>query len=244
MKMPCNSTLSTEISQSIASFLDRNKHLFTNERDLQMHLAIALANEYGVDNVEVEYFIPGETFDKESYPWKQQNKSSNNQDMRIDIVVQRGSEFVPIELKYKTKLIIEDTFERFGKTIVGAQLVKDQSAQDLGRYDFWRDVRRLELLCKKFDKVRNGIAVFLTNDTAYYQKPKEKKKGKVPNCNQFYLTGNNGKSRKWENGTEKKYKPGRPKFCLDNVYDIKWESLKCENTGSNNRNFIYTIVLV
>lgn len=185
MKMPCNSTLSKEISQSIAQFLDRNKHLFTNERDLQMHLAIALANEYGVDNVEVEYFIPGETFDKESYRWKQQNKSSNNQDMRIDIVVQRGSEFVPIELKYKTKLIIEDTFERFGKTIVGAQLVKDQSAQDLGRYDFWRDVRRLELLCKKFDKVRNGIAVFLQMILHITRNQKKRKKGKFPTAINF-----------------------------------------------------------
>ena len=244
MKMPYATTFSTKVSQSIVRFLESNRRLFTNERDLQMHLAIALANEYGVDNVEVEYFIPGETFKEVFYPWKQRYKSTCNQDMRIDIVVQRGSEFVPIELKYKTKAIEEGSFNRFGKPLEGVRLVKDQSAQDLGRYDFWRDVHRLELVKRVFPNVKKGIVVFVTNDNAYCKAPKENSKGQVPNCYQFYITNNKEKCRKWENNTEVKYKPERPNFCLDKVYDIKWESLKWKGPSSGSRNFLYTLVVI
>lgn len=242
--MPCTTTFSTKVSQSIIKFLERNKHIFTNERDLQMHLAIALANEYGVDSVEVEYFIPGETFIEKSYPWKQLYKSTCNQDMRIDIVVQRGSEFVPIELKYKTKAIKEDSIKRFGKPLVGAQLVKDQSAQDLGRYDFWKDVRRLELVKEVFPNVKKGIVLFVTNDKAYCKAPKETSKGHVPNCYHFYLTDNKESCREWRNKSEKKYEPERPNFCLNKTYDIKWKFLMCDVPYSDKRTFLYTIVLV
>ena len=61
-----------------------------------------------------------------------------------------------IELKYKTRQLLAP---------IGAELysLKDQSAQDLSRYDFLDDVRRLERMMEA-GRARRGFAVILTND--------------------------------------------------------------------------------
>ena len=225
-----------DVAEYIRQFLAQNICIFSNERDMQMHLAIELSQKYGKNNVFLEYYVPGNVFDEGLYRWKQQNKSKGNQDMRVDLVVKKEDEYVPIEIKYKTKIKQENEIKRFGLSMTGITLTKDQSAQDLGRYDFWRDVRRLELLGKKFDKVKNGIAVFLTNDTSYKQKQKDGEK--VPNCNQFYLTDNKSESREWENDAEKKYKPARPNFSLYRTYDVRWSD------AEKSPGFCFAIVIV
>jgi hypothetical protein len=79
-------------------------------------------------------------------------------------------------LKYKlkeVKLKEEDTeFKRFGiPGKKGIKLVSNQAAENEGRYDFWKDVKRLELLAEHFkDSVIGGIAIFLTNQGSYYSK--------------------------------------------------------------------------
>ena len=67
-------------------------------------------------------------------------------------------EGVAIELKYKTRgLELEQDDESFA--------LRDQSAQDQGRYDFLRDIQRLELMRSKLEQGRAGYAVLLTNDS-------------------------------------------------------------------------------
>ena len=43
----------------------------------------------------------------------------------------------------------------------------DQAAQDLGRYDFFKDIERLERFVRSGES-RSGAAIFLTNDSAYW----------------------------------------------------------------------------
>ena len=95
-----------------------------------------------------------------------------------DIIVFNNitGEFIPIELKYKT--------ERFSQ--VGVEILKHHGAQDLGSYDFWWDVKRIEILkagmetltnrkCEKIDYIKEsdyktclrGYSVFVTNDGSY-----------------------------------------------------------------------------
>ena len=65
-----------------------------------------------------------------------------------------------IELKYKTlTLEIDHNKERFH--------LKNQSAQDIGRYDFLKDVARLEQVANMNAAVQ-GYAVLLTNDPSYW----------------------------------------------------------------------------
>lgn len=67
---------------------------------------------------------------------------------------------VAIELKYCThQLNAAFAGERFA--------LKDQSAQDTRRYDFLKDVRRLEQWVES-GPAEAGVAVFLTNDPPYW----------------------------------------------------------------------------
>lgn len=84
----------------------------------------------------------------------------------IDLwVANKESAFVAIELKYKTrKLETNVADENF--------CLLNQRAQDCGRYDFCKDIQRLEgVVYGQSDII--GYAIFLTNDSAYWKKPKK-----------------------------------------------------------------------
>ena len=145
------------VRNDIKSFLTSNRELLFNERDFQMRLSLSLLASKHYDDVDLEYHLPiGQkfSFDREY-------------ERSIDIVVRRGNEYVPIELKYKLKAI-SGRISRFGeKSSEDVSIVTNQAAQNLGRYAFWKDVRRIELVKKHFRAVNAGIAVFLTNDESY-----------------------------------------------------------------------------
>ena len=109
------------------------------------------------DDVDMEYYVPKSEL--ENYVW--------DSELRLDVVVKKDSEYCPVELKYKTKKV-ERQISRFDETLHEKVVVmKNQGAQDLGMYDFWKDVRRVELVRKRFARVKGGLAVFVTNDKSY-----------------------------------------------------------------------------
>lgn len=78
----------------------------------------------------------------------------------MDIWVTFEGERHAIELKYKTR--------QLGTTVNGeAFSLVNQAAQDLARYDFFKDVERLERLVSS-GAASFGWAVFLTNDRGYW----------------------------------------------------------------------------
>ncbi len=80
--------------------------------------------------------------------------------VHLDLLV-RGTDYeLAIELKYKTRAVKwthdDEVFS-----------LRDQSAQDIGRYDFIKDIQRLE----KYVEAHSGsvgIAILLTNDHTYW----------------------------------------------------------------------------
>ena len=73
-------------------------------------------------------------------------------------------EGIAIELKYKTRgLELEQDDEPF--------VLRNQSAQDQGRYDFLLDIQRLEHMHSKLEQCKAGYAVLLTNDSSYWKVP-------------------------------------------------------------------------
>ncbi len=73
-------------------------------------------------------------------------------------------EGIAIELKYKTRgLELEQDHEPF--------VLRNQSAQTQGRYDFVRDIQRLELMRSQLKQCKAGYAVLLTNDSSYWKDP-------------------------------------------------------------------------
>ena len=151
-------TLIDIVRQDVFAFLENNDELLFNERDFQMHLAMWLRNSSNrYDDVDVEYYVPKSELD--DYVW--------DSELRLDIVVKKDGEFCPVELKYKTKKV-ERNISRFGEVLHNKVVVmKNQGAQDLGMYDFWKDVCRVELVRRRFDRVKGGLAVFVTNDVSY-----------------------------------------------------------------------------
>lgn len=83
----------------------------------------------------------------------------NNRTWYIDICVKnKKGEKCFIELKYKTKSLADTN-------------LKNQAAEDLGRYSFLKDVSRIEASMQK-DYCNCGYTVFLSNDHLYWQVPK------------------------------------------------------------------------
>lgn len=120
-------TLVEMVHQDLVSFLTNPPKLMFNERDFQVHLCVWLKRSaFSYDEVEVEYDVPYQELGKDC-PW--------TNEMRLDIVVQKDGEFLPVELKYKTKRI-EKNVLRFGEALDKVEVVKNQGAQDLGMYDF------------------------------------------------------------------------------------------------------------
>ncbi len=82
-------------------------------------------------------------------------------DERLYIDVWLGGESpIAIELKYPTRAL---------DVTVGGEwfVLKDQSAQDLTRYDFLKDVVRVERIASTFPGA-SGFALLLTNDRSYW----------------------------------------------------------------------------
>jgi hypothetical protein len=86
-----------------------------------------------------------------------------NEYFHVDVWVKHQDEILAIELKYKTRgLSIEIDGEHY--------ILSNQSAQDIGRYDFIKDIQRLEHIASGQNNFV-GYAILVTNDSAYWIKP-------------------------------------------------------------------------
>jgi hypothetical protein len=122
--------------------------LFHSEADFQHALAWEIHERHPAAQVRLEYrpkLLRGRIY--------------------VDIWVELDSgPTIAIELKYKTRPLV---WEREGESYE----LLNQSAQDAGRYDFLKDVRRIEQLAQASSSVC-GAAILLTNDPSYWQTPR------------------------------------------------------------------------
>lgn len=215
--------------------------IYHNELELQMLLCQHLIKKF---NVQLECYVPtnGDTFTaKADYPWR--TKDGKLQEMYVDIVVNDGKEWVPIEVKYKTRGLVEDGL-LFGQPTKNLTILKNQGAQDLGMYGFWKDVRRVEMLCKTYPTVKNGIAIFVTNDPYYVESPKGKEADKV-NYYAFRMTeGRTALGRMAWMNENCKIAASYPAFKLDGQYTIHWEPVGAHSTPRDKANFRYCMVTI
>ena len=214
------------VRMDVKQFLDTNEELLFNERDFQMHLATFLRRTNHYDDVDVEYYVPVSELDGYNEIW--------DTELRMDVLVSKDNEFLPIELKYKTKTVRKRML-RFGEPVSEEIVVmKNQGAQDLGKYDFWKDVRRIEIVRKRFKAIKSGLAVFVTNDQAYLKAGKE-----TSNHIQFSMTeGTHGKEKHWLD-KESTCCMTHPDFEVGKDYSIHWEERKVEEI-----NIYYTLLTI
>lgn len=131
-----------DVSSAIRDLANKRR-VFHSEADFQHALAWEIHLRHPDAKIRLEYRPP--TAGPRVY---------------VDLWVVIGAAAWAIELKYKTRrLEVEDAGERF--------TLMNHSAQDIGRYDFLRDIVRLELLTAEQPRVR-GAAILLTNDSGYW----------------------------------------------------------------------------
>ena len=140
--------------RSILSNISNERSVFYSEADFQHTLGLHLSKDKDCD-VRLETPFEISHFVKES-----------DKKLKVELDIFLPKEKVGIELKYKTKV---GTFEEHGETFK----LKQHGAQNLARFDFFDDIRRLQLL-KKHKKIEKGYAIFLTNDPLYWEPIKRK----------------------------------------------------------------------
>lgn len=215
------------IRDYIISQLKDNRNFLFNELDLQMFVARSLESKFKNGyRVYLEYRLPkkwNKAFDDGYDMW--------GETPYFDIVVEDSTnkKFIAIELKYKLKAVklgSDKSFTRFGTPSPQDEeiiLVTDQSAQNEGRYDFWKDVKRLELLEECFENVSGGVAIFVTNDKTYYKTDGNFK------YSQFAFKSKEAESFLYWNHDAPRCK----RICLSSEHDINkcGEGKECQNCG-------------
>jgi hypothetical protein len=208
--------LTTIIIKDIISFVEQQKELMFNEGDFQLQLSVHLLKSGHYDDVQVEYYLPNELATKAGYDW--------DSNLYLDIVVRKGDDYCPIELKYPTKRVVKEAV-RFGEKLSNVQLMRNQGAQDIVRYNFWKDVRRGEIVKALFPKATSALAVMLTNDASYTRPVRS-----TSACYPFRTTEGSviGPGLMDWNGMPAIGASHTP-FHLDGKYTVKWEKYLIEN---------------
>jgi len=132
--------------RKIMSSLSKERPVFHSEDDFRRALSGEIRKEYREAYIEFEY-CPQYELKKKIF---------------FDIKIELDGKIYIIELKYKT---LKQQYEYNGEVYN----LKDHSAQDLGRYDYLKDIQRIEesLKLNIMKTFEAGYAVILTNDNAY-----------------------------------------------------------------------------
>lgn len=195
----------------LMSELSIERPVFHSEADFQHALAIKLQQKFeNLYSIRLERRI-----------------SVNNDNFYVDIfMIGMGeNKSIAIELKYKTsKLIFTKDQEDF--------LLKDQSANDLGRYHFREDIYWLEKL-KEQHTIEKGFAIFLTNDQKYWDFPAHLSNN--INDKEFRIHENSiiTKEANWVGNADWTEKHGPLKLAKE--YVCKWDDYSSLGTDQNQK---------
>jgi hypothetical protein len=154
--------------------------------------------------------------------------------VHLDLLLQSATGQVAIELKYKTRsATLKFCDEDF--------LLRNQSAQDIGRHDFLKDIHRLEKYVDGNPRAQ-GFAILLTNDRTYWME--SKKKDSVDSEFRVHegrvLQGGAAWGAKASAGT--KHKREEP-IALKGSYTVQWAKFSSFGTGIAQE-FRYALVHV
>jgi len=195
--------------------LSKKRPVFHSEADFQHALAWRIHEEYPDLNIRLEKRV-----------------ILNEEEVYFDIFAFKDNKILVIEVKYKTKHL---------NTIVNVEefSLKNQGAQDQGRYDFIKDISRLEKAMETHCN-STGFAVFLTNDESYWKMP-------IDNVNtadkDFRI--HQGKTIEgklsWKEGTSKGTMSGREDpIRLKGEHILNWKDYS--NLQKQNGKFKYLLI--
>jgi hypothetical protein len=204
-----------EILNQIISALEIRTEFFIREQDIQLYLANQFVKSSFFDNVFIEYHVPRNLIG--NYPW------TDISNIYIDILLEKGNKFYPIEIKYKTKSQVLP-FLVFGENI--NVTLGQHGAQNIGCYDFWKDVKRIELFHSTFQNVERGFALFVSNDLTYKNAPLNPNVGYAPFSIHEGRSIQNNSFLNWNGNIA--VANGRPGLTTDYEYNINWTEMNIQ----------------
>lgn len=213
-----------------------------NERDMQVRVAKHLKDcglfdsvitEYGVPLSELEARRPG-IVGRGLFPWQN--------DISVDIVVEKEGLFAVLELKYTTSEVStgeETIFGEVAKTD-DVKTLKNHAAANIRMYDFWKDVRRIEMLRETFENVEGGLALMITNNHTFWAKAKDTAKYRNFSMEEEGLVGQG--SMTWASNVAASTVKTHPDFHLAGLYPCHWKETQFNTMNGNT--FQYMIAEV
>ena len=176
--------------------LARSRPVFHSEADFQHALAWRIHETVPESQIRLE-FKPFPADDRQIY---------------LDIWV--PTEGIALELKYFTRSLVTVHKDEFF-------FLKNQAAEDLGRYDFLKDIHRLEDFLRRREDAKAGFSVLLTNNQGYWNLPRDG--NPVDAAFRLYegrtITGELAWSARASQGTTK----GRAEpISISNSYNVRW----------------------
>lgn len=202
--------------------LSEERPIFLSEDDMKLEIAWKIKTMYPDAQIRLEYSLNYKKYNLDTYE-------------RIDILVIINNGWIPIELKYKKK--------KFEKTIKDEYFyLRNDGAQDQGRYNYLRDIERIEKISKGVPEFIEGYTLLITNDLSYTKAP-TKEDGFARN---FYLFGDKQGKIEWAKNNEgKEASAGTKSGCektikLENKYAMKWEKY-ADLDKSNSGRFVYLL---
>jgi hypothetical protein len=201
-----------KIIEIIEEALSNRTEFFTREQEIQIYLSDYLNQKKIFDNIFLEYHISSSCL--LNYPWKDANN------VYIDIVVLSKGIYYPIEIKFKTvsQQVPLNFFGTSTFTTLG-----HHGAQNIGCYDFWKDIRRLELIEENFNSVNKGIMLFVTNDESYLLPPRNHDVGYAQFSIEDYRIVKSGQTLNWNGALS--ISINRPPIKLNREYVLNWKKL-------------------
>ncbi len=156
-----------------------------------------------------------------------------NKRLYVDIWIEQGADVLAIELKYKTRalqVLVEN--EQYA--------LRSQTAQDLGRYDFIKDIGRVENIVTDRAPHASGYAILLTNDPSYWTQSRNDNTADAKFRLHEGSTLHGGLG--WGPGASEGTKRGREELLqLRESYALQWEDYSRPAEGSYGR-FRYLVV--
>ena len=209
--------------EKIIEKLQGKRQIFCSEADFQLEMAWVIKEMYRDAEVRLEY-VP--TFDDK---------------MHIDILVFINNEWIPIELKYKTK---KSKKEKMTDQITQEGFnLKNQGAKNIGCYLYLKDIERIERIKEAVkNNFKEGYAVFLTNDETYRNRPRK------INCDykDFSLEDERiierGEPLKW--ASAKKNKGIEDPIILKGIYKMEWNEFSQVDKERSDGTFYYLVTKI
>ena len=133
----------------VLTVLAKQRPIFHSEADFQHAIAWEIHKHLPRTSVRLERPVEISHLNKRIY---------------ADIWIEQDGDVLAIELKYKTRAL---------QVLVKSEQysLRSQSAQDLGRYEFIKDIKRVENIVVNRKPQASGYAILLTNDPTYWTQP-------------------------------------------------------------------------